>query len=71
MEKQNPKCKKQSFRICKDLRELNDDELDNREIQIRKEIDATVTKPITIPPADLAQFEKEEMIKKRPHVKNT
>ena len=37
-------------------------------MNIRKLIDELFTKPITIPAADIVRFEKEKMMKKRPHV---
>ena len=51
----------------KDITEISKSELKNREMKIRKEMES-ITESITIP---AVKFEKEKMMKKRLHVKNT
>ena len=40
-------------------------------MKIRRLINEVFTKLITIPAPDMVKFEKEEMMKKRPHIRNT
>ena len=62
--KKNSKGKKYFFKVRKDLRELNDCKLKDREIEIRTETDDLFTKPIIIPAVNMNKFEKEEIKKK-------
>ena len=40
--------------------------MNNSELKIRKKIDGIFTKPYTIPAGNMAKFDKEEIMKKRP-----
>ena len=51
----------------RDIREISKSELKNREMKIRKEMES-ITESVTIP---AVEFEKEKMMKKRLHAKNT
>ena len=64
------KAKKSLFKLEKDFVELEDTELKDREINIKKETEELFIKPIIVYIEDMDRFEEEEMKRVRP-VKNT